>query len=207
MGKVKNRIQGQLARAADLQAKDRELSNKLYREQLQLAAQMAERRAAERARAYSDGGREDRGPVGGSSPGPTGANVPLCTVGGITVNCQIEGSLTSMLNAARADGVSLSGGGWRDPAAQIALRREHCGSSHYAIYEMSPSACSAPDRPTGAVDARGRAGHRLLELRQQQLVLPLAQRQRRWLRVHQPALRTVALERERPVGRRWVGSP
>ena len=149
MGKVKNRIQGQLARAADLQAKDRELSNKLYREQLQLAAQMAERRAAERARAYSDGGREDRGPVGGSSPGPTGANVPLCTVGGITVNCQIEGSLTSMLNAARADGVSLSGGGWRDPAAQIALRREHCGSSHYAIYVMSPSACSPPTARPG----------------------------------------------------------
>jgi len=150
MGKVKTRIQGQLAKAADLQAKDRELSNKLYREQLQLAAQMAERRAAaERARAYSDGGREDNGPVGGSGPGPTGANVPLCTVGGITVNCQIEGSLSSMLSAARADGVSLSGGGWRDPAAQIALRREHCGSSHYAIYDMSPSACSPPTARPG----------------------------------------------------------
>ena len=78
MGKVKTRIQGQLAKAADLQAKDSELSNKLYREQLQLAAQMAERRPPpppSEARAYSDGGREDNGPVGGvgvpARPAPT----------------------------------------------------------------------------------------------------------------------------------------
>ncbi len=75
--------------------------------------------------------------------------MPLCTVGGITVNCQIEGSLSRMLSAASAAGVSLSGGGWRDPAAQIALRREHCGSSDYAIYEMSPSACSPPTARPG----------------------------------------------------------
>jgi peptidoglycan hydrolase CwlO-like protein len=150
VSQVGDRIQGQLAKAAELQAKDRELSNRIYREQLALAARLAEQRAAAQraaAAAYNDGGRED-GPIGGGSV-PTGANVPLCTVGGITVNCQIEGSLASMLSAARGAGVSLSGSGWRDPAAQIALRREHCGTSYYAIYQMSPSACRPPTARPG----------------------------------------------------------
>jgi LAS superfamily LD-carboxypeptidase LdcB len=70
-------------------------------------------------------------------------------VQGITVNCQIADSLDSLLDAARADGLNLSGGGYRDPAQQIALRRQHCGSSSYAIYEMSPSACSPPTARPG----------------------------------------------------------
>ncbi len=150
MAGVKDRIQGQLARANELQAKDKALSDRLYKEQLQLAAQLAARRAADaaKAKAYGDGGSES-GPLGPPTRGPTVGNVPLCTVGGITVNCQISGKLESMLQAARADGVTLSGSGWRDPAAQIALRREHCGSSNYAIYEMSPSSCRPPTARPG----------------------------------------------------------
>jgi peptidoglycan hydrolase CwlO-like protein len=144
---VSQRIQGQLARASQLRSEDKRLSDQLYRQQLQLAAHLAAQRAAADARAYGNGGSEDR-PLDSSGPSG-GGNVPLCTVGGITVNCQIEGSLSSMLSAARGDGVSLSGSGWRDPAAQIALRREHCGSSYYAIYQMSPSACSPPTARPG----------------------------------------------------------
>ena len=54
-----------------------------------------------------------------------------------------------MLSAAAADGLSLSGGGWRDPSAQISLRQQHCGSSYYAIYEMSSSSCRPPTARPG----------------------------------------------------------
>ena len=38
----------------------------------------------------------------------------------------------------------LCGGGYRDPQEQIELRRAHCGTSNYAIYEMPASQCSPP---------------------------------------------------------------
>lgn len=85
----------------------------------------------------------------GSSAGSSGAGVSLCTVGGITVNCRIKTQLQNLLNAARADGLALSGGGYRDPAAQIALREAHCGTSQYAIYEMPASQCSPPTAKPG----------------------------------------------------------
>ena len=91
---------------------------------------------------------------GGSSGGGGGGgggtpSVKLCTVGGITVNCAISGALGSMLSAARASGLTLTGGGYRDPSAQIALRRAHCGSSYYAIYEMPASQCRPPTARPG----------------------------------------------------------
>ena len=48
------------------------------------------------------------------------------------------------------DGVVLSGGGYRDPAEQIALRRQHCGSSYYAIYQMPSSSCRPPTARPGS---------------------------------------------------------
>lgn len=55
-----------------------------------------------------------------------------------------------MVNAAANDGVSLSGGGYRDPSRQIALREQNCGSSNYAIYQMPSSQCSPPTAPPGS---------------------------------------------------------
>ena len=46
--------------------------------------------------------------------------------------------------AAAADGVGLCGWGWRDPQQQIRLRREHCGTSDYAIWDMPSGMCSPP---------------------------------------------------------------
>lgn len=89
-------------------------------------------------------------PVASSgSSGSSGAGVSLCTVGGITVNCRIEGALEGLLNAARANGLALSGGGYRNPSAQIALRQQHCGTSQYAIYQMPASQCSPPTAKPG----------------------------------------------------------
>ena len=89
-------------------------------------------------------------PVSSGSSGTGTGGIPLCTVGGITVNCAIQSQLSAMLNAAAADGVRLSGGGYRDPSSQIQLRREHCGSSYYAIYQMPSSSCHPPTAIPGS---------------------------------------------------------
>ena len=52
----------------------------------------------------------------------------------------------------------LSGGGYRDPAGQIAVRRSNCGSSQYAIYQMPASSCSPPTaRPGRSMHEQGLA--------------------------------------------------
>src|SRR5690606_34869284 len=61
----------------------------------------------------------------------------------------IAGALGRMLDAARADGIVLTGGGYRNPSAQISVRRNNCGSSHYAIYEAPSSYCRPPTAPPG----------------------------------------------------------
>jgi LAS superfamily LD-carboxypeptidase LdcB len=63
-----------------------------------------------------------------------------------------------MMAAAEADGLTLGGGGYRSSDSQIALRRAHCGTSDYAIYEMSPSQCSPPTaRPGQSMHEQGLA--------------------------------------------------
>ena len=164
-------INSDVDRSIQLAATDRKLSAQIAAEaaarQAQLlaakAAQEARNKAAAQAAAAaeaarnrqntpdptdtqtSNGGERDPLPPVGSSGGGTGTGgISLCNVGGITVNCAIKGQLQSMMNAAAADGIHLAGGGYRDPQQQIELRREHCGSSYYAIYQMSSSSCHPP---------------------------------------------------------------
>ena len=85
-----------------------------------------------------------------SGPSYSSGGISLSTVGGITVNSQIAGQLRSMLSAAASSGLHLSGGGYRDPSSQIALRKAHCGTSEYAIYSMPASQCSPPTAPPGS---------------------------------------------------------
>ncbi|HMJ77433.1 MAG TPA: D-alanyl-D-alanine carboxypeptidase family protein [Iamia sp.] len=78
---------------------------------------------------------------------PTGV---IVSVRGIEVDQSIAPGLEQLLAAAEADDLSLSGGGWRSRAEQIALRKAHCGESHFAIYEMPSSQCSPPTAPPGS---------------------------------------------------------
>jgi len=166
---VQERIDRETARAIELGQRDAELSAQILREQAQLQARLAMQRyqeqkqreaaaAASQAQSapsatYDSSGREAApvAPPGGVTPGGSGSGgISLCNAGGITVNCQIADQVQRMLAAAAADGVSLSGGGYRDPAQQIALREQHCGSSSYAIYEMPSSQCSPPTAKPGS---------------------------------------------------------
>src|SRR5690606_34197909 len=59
-------------------------------------------------------------------------------------------NLEAMLAAAAADGLQLCGGGYRSPQEQIELRRQNCGTSDYAVYEMPSSQCTPPTARPGS---------------------------------------------------------
>ena len=64
----------------------------------------------------------------------------------------------ALLTAAENDGISLSGGGYRSSAGQIQTRRNNCGTSNYAVYQMPPRQCSPPTaRPGTSMHERGLA--------------------------------------------------
>ncbi len=76
--------------------------------------------------------------------------IPMVEVGGIRVNAEIGEQLELMLEAALADGIELAGGGYRSRASQIDLRRAHCGTSEFAIFDAPASSCSPPTARPGA---------------------------------------------------------
>jgi predicted nucleic acid-binding Zn-ribbon protein len=137
---LEQRLNAKLAEAESLRTLDGALSDRLVREQEALAAQLAAQAAAAQAQA----------PPAGVAPAqiteaPGGLATVTCPGGGsITVAGSISGNVQALLDAAAADGVMLCGGGYRDPEEQIQLRMEHCGTSHYAIYEMPASQCNPP---------------------------------------------------------------
>ncbi len=63
---------------------------------------------------------------------------------GLAVRSDVQPWLAKLLQAARRDGLSLSGGGYRSAEQQRQLRRAHCGDSVYAVYLMLPSMCRPP---------------------------------------------------------------
>jgi len=86
-------------------------------------------------------------------PGSGGTNVvphpPLTTVNGITVASSIASDLRAMMAAASSAGFNLGGYGYRDINVQIQLRRQNCGTSDYAIWQMPADSCSPPTARPG----------------------------------------------------------
>lgn len=79
-------------------------------------------------------------------------------VGTFWVHRSIASNVQGLLSAASAAGFNLSGGGFRDPASQISLRRAHCGPSYYDIYQRPASQCSPPTAiPGRSMHEQGRA--------------------------------------------------
>jgi LAS superfamily LD-carboxypeptidase LdcB len=124
---IEQRINHAAAEAASLAEQDAELSEQIAEE----AAQFAR---------YIQG--INLGPMG--TPYQSGPVSVQDAGNGIIVNVSIVDQVRAMITAAAADGVHLSGGGYRDPQQQIALRQAHCGSSYYAIYQAPSSSCSPP---------------------------------------------------------------
>ncbi|HEY3140025.1 MAG TPA: D-alanyl-D-alanine carboxypeptidase family protein [Acidimicrobiales bacterium] len=148
-----------LSEQASLAAVDADLSRQIEA-QIAEQARLAEeaRQAAEAAAAAAGQPPADPG-GGGVIPGPDGLSSVSCHTGGsITVASSLAPRLQDMLDAAAADGVFLCGGGYRDSAQQIELRKAHCGTSYYAIYQMPASQCHPPTaRPGTSMHEQGLA--------------------------------------------------
>jgi LAS superfamily LD-carboxypeptidase LdcB len=128
---VEDRVNQLAGEVANLARQDAELAEQIAEEQAVLAAAVPT-------------GLVTASPVINSGP------VSVTTVGGIVVNTSIAGQIEALLDAAGADGVVLTGSGFRDPAQQIALRRQNCGSSNYAVYQTPSSSCSPPTAVPGS---------------------------------------------------------
>jgi hypothetical protein len=125
--------------------------------------------AYNRSRAYVDNvmdharsyraGSSDPNDVATVFTGSSGA-VPLSTVpcpgGGST---EVHSQLVPVVHAIYAQAPhNLCGGGYRSPERQIETRRNNCGTSNYAIYEMPSSQCSPPTaRPGNSMHEQGLA--------------------------------------------------
>lgn len=138
---VEDRLDARLAEVQALEALDAELAAEIKAEEQRIADAIAAR-------------ARESGPV----TVPSGAPVELTTVRGIVVNVALAQNLEGFLAAMEARGYTLGGGGYRSSDSQIALRRAHCGSSDYAIWEMPASQCSPPTaRPGRSAHEQGLA--------------------------------------------------
>ena len=141
---LENRLEAQLSEAAGLADLDKGLSARLTSQNDALAKQLAAAGAGGRG-----GGKLSVAEIAAGGGGDTH---------GIKVASAIRGKLAAMVSAAQRDGVFLTGGGYRSPAAQVQLRIAHCGSSSFAIYQARASSCRPPTaRPGASMHERGLA--------------------------------------------------
>lgn len=150
---AEERLNSLLAEQAGLEALGVQLAEEEQAEQAALAAELA--RQAPPPTADGNGG----GGNGGRPTAPVTDSSEIVSVGnGIWVHSSIADSVRRLLADAAADGVPLAGGGYRDPAGQIRVRKNNCGTSNYAIYEMPASQCRPPTaRPGTSMHERGLA--------------------------------------------------
>lgn len=141
-----DRLERALGEAAALSAVDKRLARRIEAEQASLIRQL---RLANRG---GRGGQGAGGAIGSIREIPTGST------NGIVVAASIRGRVAGMVNAAAADGIALRGSGYRSPSMQVVLRRAHCGSSTFAIYQMRASSCRPPTaRPGQSMHEQGLA--------------------------------------------------
>lgn len=94
-------------------------------------------------------------PVGDGPPSQWIVELPGLTSG---VDLSIAAQVLALMQHAKRDGLTLGGHSYRDYNHQIELRKKNCGTSHYAIYEMSSNRCSPPTaRPGSSNHNRGLA--------------------------------------------------
>ena len=137
---TENRLEARLAEAAVLAGRDAEAAALINQQEEVVAAQIraeAARRAAAAAAA-----------AGGDRPNLV-TPAEIVTVRGIQVHESIAARVDEMIGAAAADGIALSGWGFRDNVEQIRLRQQNCGTTEFDIWERSASSCNPPTARPG----------------------------------------------------------
>ncbi len=147
------------AAAADV-AETASLVNSAITEQRRIETEL-KRRKAEEERKRREAEERARRLREGTAGQPTDNNIDLAEltwVGGIQVHESIANKVQDLLEHAARDGIRLTGGGYRSAASQIALRRAHCGTSQWAIYQKPSYQCRPPTaRPGRSMHERGLA--------------------------------------------------
>jgi hypothetical protein len=162
---VQRRLDHRLSEADALQDVDPALAEQIRAREMEIAAalnNLDEQVLAERARARAEELAEQADAnrnISGIKPVPGGVVEVSCPTGGvIEVAGDIAGSVQRLLDDANEAGITMCGNGYRDPAEQIRVRRENCGTSNYAIYQAPSSACSPPTaRPGDSMHEQGLA--------------------------------------------------
>ena len=129
--------------AAEIEAAEGRIAEALAR---QRAAEEAQRLAEViRLRAEEEAQRQALA----ESVTPAGADFTLLWVRGFQVNSAIADETDGLLAAMEAEGFDLGGWGYRNHQAQINLRRSHCGTSDYAVWQMPSHRCRPPTARPG----------------------------------------------------------
>ncbi len=77
-------------------------------------------------------------------PAPSLAKATCASGSTITVATSVVEDVRDLLAAAKSDGLSLCGGGYRSADAQIAVRQANCGTTYYDIWLKPASQCMPP---------------------------------------------------------------
>ena len=138
--------------AAEIEAAELEIAEALAR---QRAAEEARLRAEEEARLRAEEAARLRAEEAGRTQEPVatvtpdGVNFTLVWVRGYEVNSQIADDVDGLVAALEAEGFDMGGWGYRSHQEQIDLRRSHCGTSEWAIWQQPSSTCRPPTARPG----------------------------------------------------------
>ncbi|MDH3293867.1 MAG: D-alanyl-D-alanine carboxypeptidase family protein [Acidimicrobiia bacterium] len=82
----------------------------------------------------------------------------IVTVRGFKVHRDIADAVAGMIDHAASQGYTLGGGGYRSFESQVEIRKNNCGTSYYAIWQMSARQCRPPTaRPGASMHEKGMA--------------------------------------------------
>ena len=82
----------------------------------------------------------------------------IVTVRGFRVHRDVADAVGGMVDHAASEGINLGGGAYRSFESQIEVRKNNCGTSYYAIWQMPASRCRPPTaRPGASMHERGMA--------------------------------------------------
>jgi len=99
----------------------------------------------------TSGGGGGGGGGGSCTPSGTVSGIALCTYGSCRVANSIGAQFSRLMNAAKSAGINMGcSSSFRDPAQQIALRKQNCGTSNYDIYQKPSTQCSPPTAIPGS---------------------------------------------------------
>jgi LAS superfamily LD-carboxypeptidase LdcB len=148
------KLERDLEEQASLAELDKNFSDQLAKQNEQLTRQLLSAGA----------GRKGSGSFNVNGPDPSRSVTEVSGVAGgsdthgIRVAPSLRPRLVAMLAAAKADGLYITGGGYRSPANQIRLRAAHCGGGNYNVYHKPSSQCHPPTaRPGNSQHERGLA--------------------------------------------------